>query len=241
MDYGKESIEAFDKTWSQEYRDGDELAVGHGSRRHYCGIVREISRSFGRRISVLDAGCGTGRYFHCLRNVKRLVGIDISSHMLEQARAPVRGQELDIERIELICSDIGSVAFTDQVFDFIYSIGVVGEYTPIDAVLLNKLSSMLTPEGKLFFTAVDVCSRLQMPEHRQASLTRRALRRSFPLLPPFARKSLNRALSSCYVTEGELAALLRTSKFSTFSVSRYEHPSGWRGAHLDCLAEKGGA
>jgi hypothetical protein len=106
---------------------------------------------------------------------------------------------------------------------------------------LNRLSRLLAPEGRLFFTAVDVYSRLQMPEHRQASLTRRALRRSFPLLPPFAKKSLNRALSSCYVTEGELGALLRTSKFSTFSVCRYEHPSGWRGTHFDCLAEKGGA
>ena len=211
----------------------------HGSRQHYCEIVRQLSGGFDRKITVLDLGCGTGRYFHCLRNVKRLLGTDISPHMLEQARDPVRNKELDIEEIELICGDINSLELTGRSFDLIYSLGVLGEFAPINEMLLNKLSDLLAPKGRLFFTAVDVYSRLQMPENKKASLARRAMRKFFPLLPSFAKESLNRALSSCYVTDRELTTLLSSSQFATFSVSRYEHPSGWQGAHLDCCATKG--
>jgi ubiquinone/menaquinone biosynthesis C-methylase UbiE len=229
----------FDKGRSVQYRAGDERAASHGSRQHYCEILRELSAGFGHKISVLDVGCGTGRYFHCLRKVRRLVGTDISPHMLEQARSPVNSNELDIEKVDLLCADAGSLEFADESFDFIYSIGVVGEYTPINSVLLDNLYRLLAPKGKLFFTAVDVHSRLPMPEGTEPSLTRRVLRKVFPVLPSFARKALNRALSSFYVTERELTRLQRGSQFATFSISRYEHPSGWRGTHFDCLAEKG--
>jgi ubiquinone/menaquinone biosynthesis C-methylase UbiE len=229
----------FDKGRSVQYRARDEHAASHGSRQHYCEIVRELSASFGHKISVLDVGCGTGRYFYCLRNVERLVGIDISPHMLEQARSPVHSHELDIEKIELLCADVGSLELADDSLDLIYSIGVIGEYAPLNCVLLEKLYRLLAPRGKLFFTAVDIHSRLQMPEGTKASLTRRVLRKAFPLLPSFARKSLNHALSSFYVTDRELTSLQGSSQFATFSISRYEHPSGWSGTHLDCLAEKG--
>jgi ubiquinone/menaquinone biosynthesis C-methylase UbiE len=232
-------MDAFDKRRSVQYRAGDERSASHGSRQHYCGILRELSAGFGHKINVLDVGCGTGRYFHCLHKVKRLVGIDFSLHMLEQARSPVHSNELDIEKIELLCADVGSLELTDESFDFIYSIGVVGEYAPLNNLLLDKLYRLLAPKGKLFFTAVDVHSRLQMPEGTEASLTRRVLRKAFPLLPSFAKKSVNRALSSFYVTDRELTRLQRGSQFATFSFSRYEHPSGWMGTHLDCLAEKG--
>jgi SAM-dependent methyltransferase len=200
-----------------------------------------VSAGFGRKIDVLDAGCGTGRYFHCLCNVRRLVGIDLSPHMLDEARKPVKGNELDIEEIELKCGDVCSLELTGQAFDFIYSIGVVGEYAPIDHALLDKLFNLLRPNGKLLFTAVDIYSRFQMPENQPTSPTRRLLRKAFPLLPSLGKRSLNRAYSSLYVTDRELAVLLRGSQFATFSISRYEHPSGWQGIHLDCLAERAGA
>ncbi len=39
------------------------------------------------QIDVLDAGCGTGRHFHCLQHVRLLVGVDISAEMLRAARS----------------------------------------------------------------------------------------------------------------------------------------------------------
>jgi SAM-dependent methyltransferase len=235
----QQATDIFNARWSKQYRHGDEVAAGHGSREHYCRILRDLCGTFGgRRILALDVGCGTGRYFHCLKNVSRLVGIDVSPHMLAEARRPVRGDEIDIEQIDLRCCEIGSPELQGQVFDLIYSIGVFGEYAPIDAALLDRIFALLAPGGKLFLTAVDVHSRLQMPETAAATRTRRLLRRLFPLLPMAGRMALNRTYSSCYLTEREFSSLLQSSKFASFTIARYVHPSGWQGTHLDCLAHK---
>src|ERR1041385_9228822 len=72
------------------YREDDEVEVTTENHRHYCEMLREITTSFDRPISVLDVGCGTGRYFHCLKNVDLLIGLDISPEMLKAAESPVR-------------------------------------------------------------------------------------------------------------------------------------------------------
>ncbi len=237
MDYAKETLSIFDEGSSRRYRDNDQRAMESGSRLHYAEILRTLSGEFGRKISVLDAGCGSGRYFHCLRNVRGLVGVDISPHMLEEASNPVNREALDIESIDLRCGDIRSLQI-DECFDVIYSIGVIGEYSPVDSALLDKLFHLLNPDGKLFFTAVDVHSRLKMPENARTTLPRRLLRKSFSVLPPFAKRFLNRALSAHYLTERQLTGLLKDSPFTSFTITRYCHPSGWQGTHLDCLAHR---
>jgi len=236
MDYVRDTLSVFDETGARHYREADERALA--SRQHYCEILCRLSAGFGRRISVLDAGCGSGRYFHCLRNVRHLLGVDISAHMLDQARDPVSRAELDIEAIELRCGDICTLGLPQQSFDLIYSIGVIGEYSPINAAVLSNFFQLLGPGGKLFVTAVDTCSRLQMPESTPPTLIRRVLRKGFPLLPPLARRTLNRRLGSYYVSEREVRALLQGSQFTDFTITRYHHTSGWPGTHFDCLAQR---
>ena len=92
----------FDARWSREYRRGDDAVVsGSDSFRHYSGILESLCQAGAAPIDVLDVGCGTSRHFHRLRNMRRLVGIDISPHMIEQARAPVRASEISATSIEL--------------------------------------------------------------------------------------------------------------------------------------------
>ena len=50
----------------------------------YGGALAEVCAGKSG-LRVLDLGCGTGRYFHCLNNISCLVGIDISPDMLEVA------------------------------------------------------------------------------------------------------------------------------------------------------------
>ena len=64
------------------YRDDDEIEVATENHKHLCDILQEISCSFGHNISILDFGCGTGRYFHCLQNVERLIGIFTTGQFL---------------------------------------------------------------------------------------------------------------------------------------------------------------
>ncbi len=238
MDYVNYTLSVFDKTGARHYREVDECMLQSASHRHYCQVLAGLSAGFERRISVLDAGCGSGRFFHCLRNVRHLLGVDMSPHMLDQARDPVRRAELDIETIELRTADICRLELPERSFDLIYSIGVLGEYSPINAATLSNFFRLLEPGGKLFVTAVDTCSRLQMPESTQPTLMRRGLRKGFPLLPPPARQALNRRFRSYYVAEEEMRALLQASQFTDFTITRYHHTSGWPGIHFDCLAQR---
>ena len=242
MDRKKKVKDSFDDQHARKYRENDDAAVKYGSRTHYCKILGDISASFVHRISVLDVGCGTGRYFHCLKNVKHLMGVDISPDMLRQARNPVCGEEMDVEAIDLLCGDIFSVDIDKESFDFIYSIGVLGEYSPVTPKLLSELHSLLKSDGKLFVTAVDIHSRIQVPENELPSFGTRILRKFFPFFPLVAREYVNKALSSYYLEADDLREMMESSAFEKYEISRYVHPinSGWQGSHLDCIAYKSG-
>lgn len=232
----------YDRETARRYRDQDEVALAKGgSKRHYCEILDRLTRSFGRKIDVLDAGCGTGRYFQCLRNVRRLVGVDISEPMIEEARNPVARGQLDVESIELHVGDVSSLNLEPRSFDFICSLGVIGEFAPVDAALLDTFASLLKDDGVLFFTAVDTHSRTSVPD-RNAPLLRRAVRKLFPYLAPTVREALNKRLAPHYLSRNQLAERLEASPFASFEITRYEHPpGGWAGAHLDTIAYRGQA
>ena len=233
--YSAEIRALFDEDWSRQYRRIDEGSADP-SHEHYGRLLTALSTGFGRGIDVLDVGCGTGRYFHRLRNVQRLVGIDLSSHMLREALTPLRSGEISADTLDLLCGDLRSLAFADGSFDFVYSIGVLGEYSPLDRDTIDVCWRILRPGGLLLVTAVDASSRISVPEHAAPSLLRRVLRKSWPLLPPSLRTASNHWLSPCYLTRPQIEALLRSSGFSSVEISLYRHTSGWLGSHFDCLA-----
>jgi SAM-dependent methyltransferase len=234
--------QAFDANWSRIYRDEMDTLVAankSGSYRHFGGIVEQLSSSFGRPIVALDLGCGTGRHFNLLRNVERLVAIDLSEHMVEQARNPIFADKITVGSIEYLVGDIYSGALTEATFDLIYCIGVVGEYVPVDAVFLRRLYALLRPGGLAFFTATDSRSRVSVPENARPSFVRRALCKGFPLLPARARELLNLYFSPSYTTPARMENLLRASPFFRHSLVPYVHTSGWRGTSLQCTVWRG--
>jgi SAM-dependent methyltransferase len=236
--YVQASNRSFDARRSAAYRQADEAALTPGRpSAHYAEVVRRLSLGFGGKIDVLDVGCGTGRLFHSLANVRRLVGLDTSAQMLEQARNPVRKEQLDAEVIELVCGDVYSLTGEQGAFDLIYSISVLGEFTPIDAPLLERLAQLLKPDGVLFTTAVDAQSRMRM-RMDERTLFRRGLNRIFRCLPPGIRAMLNRYVSPCYVTREYLETLFAASGFATYSIGSYTHGKGWKGTHLECSLYK---
>src|SRR4026207_126115 len=126
----EETLRASYKGQCSQYRADDEIEVTSRHHDHLRETLCELSRSFGRPIKVLDAGCGTGRYFHCLENVQDLIGLDLSAEMLEEARMPVRDQEVSIAEIQLICESIFDAQFDTGSFDLIYSLGMFGFACP---------------------------------------------------------------------------------------------------------------
>lgn len=79
--------------------------------------------------SVLDIGCNSGMLcFECKkRNAKRVIGIDLETHRLEQARTLAEIMDLDVEFQEV---DFFRAADLGQ-FDYVFSIAVVTEMTDL--------------------------------------------------------------------------------------------------------------
>jgi SAM-dependent methyltransferase len=228
----------FNQQWARKYRQLDQLALAAGGAGdHYCSILRTLSASFGRPIDVLDIGCGTGRYFHCLTRVHQLIGVDISASMLEQAKDPIGGDQLDVQTITLLCGDALSLTLPRAGFDLIYSIGVLGEYSPLNETVTRRLRALLAPGGMLFVTAVDSASRVSVPENEPPPFIRRLARKGFPMLPRRPRRLLNRRLSPFYISRPQLESAFAAAGFRDVTVTEFVHTSGWLGTHWDCLAK----
>lgn len=228
---GNEVKNLYNHLKAKKYRESDKKESE--DHKHRCNILLKISLSFGHKISILDLGCGTGRYFHCLKNTERLVGIDISSHMLEEAHNPVRKEEIKIDHIDLMCANIFGVVLPLQSFDFIYSIGVLGEHSPFNLHICNKLFDLLKPNGVLFFTIVDISS---------ASFKRRISDAIYPLLPSvlkkYFEKKISKRLKSFYMTYKKLKEIMESSQFIHYKITKYVPISGWKGAHYEVYCQK---
>jgi ubiquinone/menaquinone biosynthesis C-methylase UbiE len=226
------------RTSAAEYRRSDELDVTGKDHQRICEILGMLSGSFGRPVAVLDAGCGTGRYFHCLKNTRRLVGLDVSSEMLQEARHPVKEEEISVAEIELVCGNVHTQSFPEQSFDFIYSIGVFGNGCGLSTELLSKFRQWLTPGGRVFF---DVFDSSDVPRFFRIRKKISNYVHTFPILNSrnWFRKKRPQSLPFYYYFKDEIVRLLESCGFFAVAVYPQECPTpAGRGKKLQCLAVK---
>ncbi|MED1202233.1 class I SAM-dependent methyltransferase [Heyndrickxia acidicola] len=98
--------------------------------------------------SVLDLGCGTGHFSrYCIENgASRVIGIDISKNMIEQAQ--INNHH---ENIVYMCMPIEDLKVLNQKFDLIISslaIHYIEDYTQ----LVKKISGLLNNNGEFIFS-----------------------------------------------------------------------------------------
>lgn len=152
------AAKCYDEKAEHYRRVGDKKAIQSAGFQTYKYHLRRICEGFAHKIDVLDLACGTGRYFGCLRNVRRLIGIDLSFNMLLQAIEPIGCNKMDVQIIGLIAANIhdaGTIFSNSHKFDFIYSIGAFAEYTELTVDDLNCVYELLRPNGKIFITTVN--------------------------------------------------------------------------------------
>jgi SAM-dependent methyltransferase len=97
---------------------------------------------------VLDAGCGVGD--HTLRIARRgyrCVGVDISRHILAQARVRVAREGLD-SRVQLLCLALEDLPFPPDTFDAIHCRGVL-MHVPDWQKALSNLCRVLKRGGRI--------------------------------------------------------------------------------------------
>ncbi len=203
----------YNESYAAGYRESDGRWINAPTHTELNEFVTEVSMSFGRPIAVLDLGCGTGRYFHCLRNLRSLTGVDISPDMLRLARHPVREGDV-LCPLTLVCGNIADVRFADKSFDLIYSMGVFGHFLPLDAYILEKVERMLKGGGMFVFTVVDKNS------PRTTSWKRRAAETVLPMLPRSLKRNVQARLRSFCVSEDELRSLITRAQLFTNTIKR---------------------
>jgi SAM-dependent methyltransferase len=102
-----------------------------------------------RGLSVLDAGCGVGKFTPIIKNADCFLGVDFSWDGLVRFQRPacVTG---------LVQGDITRMPVQDQVFDVALCCQVLSHLpTPtLRSDLLNELARVLKPDGRLILTAM---------------------------------------------------------------------------------------
>jgi SAM-dependent methyltransferase len=106
---------------------------------------------------VLDVGCGTGGGVRALAKrfpqVRRVVGVDISHTMIEEARA--RTAAVSNARLEFHVADAHQLPFADDSFDAVYSLRVF-EIIADPRRALEEIVRVLRPGGRLLVNCPDI-------------------------------------------------------------------------------------
>ncbi|MBY0521842.1 MAG: class I SAM-dependent methyltransferase [Gemmataceae bacterium] len=146
-----------------------------GALTRFTGLVTGHEALAGRLIresgfdvrgckSILDAGCGNGRYsWFLLRHADadaKLTAFDLSQQMLKRAHARLKS-----ERVSHVAADLTKLPYADASFDAVVC-GWVLEHLPDPRPGLHELARVLRPGGKLLLLCTEdtltgaMCSRM---------------------------------------------------------------------------------
>jgi predicted TPR repeat methyltransferase len=137
-------------TYEQKAQNWDADILRPGNEflgpKHVRETLEKLELPQARQLDVLDIGCGTGICGEYLRGyAKRLEGVDLSPHMLAQARNKNYYDKLE-------CADaVAYMQGCDHTFDLIIASGVLilfGDLMPV----FQAVSRLLKPGGVFIFT-----------------------------------------------------------------------------------------
>lgn len=141
----------------------------------YVGVRREVERWLatarpraGKRLTLLDAGCGTGGLLANLRTTAWRAGVEISSEGIRLARR--RGASA------LVQGSVAALPFADESFDVVVSIDVLCHSGVVERQAAREAARVLRPGG-LFLVQVPAFDFLR-GEHDAAVWTKRRYRRA---------------------------------------------------------------
>ena len=153
----KQTLASFDWQW-RELPQGGALLTEPWFREHVDVIISEellcVAREWFQGKTVLDAGCGNGRWtIGLLRLGCSVTAVDASESALEHLRAAV--DELctpeEAARLESREADLLRLPaeLTERQFDLVFSFGVL-HHTGDTRRALGNVAGLVAPEGILF-------------------------------------------------------------------------------------------
>lgn len=101
----------------------------------------------------LDAGCGTGFYTMMLAEAAgvrgHVTGLDIEEQFLVRGRSMASKSDLQ-ERVSFIKGDIRKLPFEGELFDWAFSMDLVGYFKSAPVLLLKELARTVKPGGTIY-------------------------------------------------------------------------------------------
>ena len=134
------TVESFGDEWNRFSDFSEEDLTTAGSQ--YFDLLDD--KIVNQNTIALDIGCGTGRWSkYMARRVKFIEAIDPSDAVYAAAKVLINYSNIRITRAE-----VDSIPFTDNSFDFVFSLGVL-HHIPDTAAAIRKAVEKLKPGGHL--------------------------------------------------------------------------------------------
>jgi len=139
----------------EEFNQWADAGRGEGMRKgHWDMTMQTINKmNLSGDETVLDLGCGNGwavRELAARLPKGRVIGIDISDKMIEEAKA----KSSDVANVEFYATSADNLPFDDEKFDQILSVESFYYYPKLEPVL-DEINRVLKPGGK-FWCVVDL-------------------------------------------------------------------------------------
>ena len=90
-------------------------------KKQFFDWIKPVNENFLKGKVVLDAGCGKGRHLMTISPyVKEVIGVDISDSVFV-----AYNNTKHLPNVHIIQADLNYLPLKDEIFDYVYSIGVV--------------------------------------------------------------------------------------------------------------------
>lgn len=219
----------YDRKFADKYAEFDGVFAKSLDYKRICDAIEEGVKGI-ENPSVLDFGCGTLRYIDCIGRFKEYVGVDISLEMLRHAR--MKTQNMQDKVIFYRGGQDILQSFESKRFEFIFSIGVIAEYVPLEVSLLKELRRLVKPNGRILISMVlerGACT---------SSWKARIYRRFRPLINLLISGKMRARYFLHEVSEASFRVTARRAGLEVDSVHMLKHHD-WPGTHLLAIMSRG--
>ena len=132
---------SYNKEGAYEMLKNDDLNVYDEHKIYFSELLLPDNKK-----TIMDFGCGTGRYLNILKNFQVVYLVDISMHNLQLASNKAKSLNINHKLKRR------SLSFLNIKVDYFFSVGVFGQFYQFDAKVLKKIYSIINTNGKAVFT-----------------------------------------------------------------------------------------
>ena len=144
----KEINRKFFNKWSKTYDNPIFQFWMKGFQRQ---VFKELT--LGKKIKILDVGCGTGQFLYQWKGKGQLYGLDISEEMIQVAQKRLgSGARLKV-------SDVHQLPFPDNYFDYVISTEAFHHYEN-QKLALMEMKRVAKKEGKVIISDINFFFRI---------------------------------------------------------------------------------